>query len=189
MATPTCECISALPQGEKLNAIYCVLTSILSGGGGVTVAQLVTLGALNYGEMRDYAGTTAPTGWLLADGSAVSRTTYASLFAVVGTTYGAGNGTTTFNIPDMRGRVSAMPPGASLRLSTDFSNSGGMTSVALGGTGGEQGHLLTSGEISGNTRTAPDGVDFFTYDSESEGNPHNNVQPTLLLNKIIFTGV
>jgi phage-related tail fiber protein len=145
MATPTCECISALPQGEKLNAIYCVLTSILSGGGGVTVAQLVTLGALNYGEMRDYAGTTAPTGWLLADGSAVSRTTYASLFAVVGTTYGAGNGTTTFNIPDMRGRVSAMPPGASGRLSTVYS--GGMNSIALGGTGGEQAHLLAIAEI------------------------------------------
>jgi microcystin-dependent protein len=188
MATPTCECISALPQGEKLNAIYCVLTSILSGGsGGVTVAQLVTLGALNYGEMRDYAGTTAPTGWLLADGSAVSRTTYASLFAVVGTTYGAGNGTTTFNIPDMRGRVSAMPPGASGRLSTAYS--GGMNSIALGGTGGEEAHALTSGEISGNTSFTPNLGDFFTYDKESEADPHNNVQPTLLLNKIIFTGV
>jgi hypothetical protein len=64
-----------------------------------------------------------------------------------------------------------------------------MTSVALGGTGGEQGHLLTIDEISGNTPNAPDGGDFFTYDSESDRNPHNNVQPTLLLNKIIFTGV
>ena len=49
------------------------------------------------------AGASAPTGWLKADGSAVSRTTYADLFAVCGTTYGAGNGSTTFNLPDLRG--------------------------------------------------------------------------------------
>ncbi|RWZ78929.1 MAG: hypothetical protein EOT05_00085 [Candidatus Microsaccharimonas sossegonensis] len=47
----------------------------------------------------------APSGYLLEDGSAVSRTTYAALFAVIGTTYGAGNGSTTFNLPDSRGRV------------------------------------------------------------------------------------
>lgn len=49
-----------------------------------------------------YAGTTAPDGWLLCDGSAVSRTTYASLFATIGTSYGSGDGSTTFNLPDYR---------------------------------------------------------------------------------------
>ncbi|PJC29416.1 hypothetical protein CO052_03500 [Candidatus Saccharibacteria bacterium CG_4_9_14_0_2_um_filter_41_9] len=49
---------------------------------------------------------TAPTGYLLEDGTAVSRATYSSLFAVIGTTYGAGDGSTTFNLPDSRGRVS-----------------------------------------------------------------------------------
>lgn len=49
--------------------------------------------------------TSAPSGYLLEDGAAVSRTTYANLFAVIGTTYGAGNGSTTFNVPDSRGRV------------------------------------------------------------------------------------
>lgn len=49
--------------------------------------------------------TTAPEGWLICDGSAVSRTTYSALFAVIGTTYGSGNGSTTFNLPDYRDRV------------------------------------------------------------------------------------
>lgn len=57
------------------------------------------------GSTQMFAGTSAPRGWLIADGSAVSRTTYAALFAVIGTTYGAGNGSTTFNLPDMRGVV------------------------------------------------------------------------------------
>lgn len=48
-----------------------------------------------------FAGTTPPTGWLKCDGTAVSRTTYANLYTVIGTTYGAGNGTTTFNLPDL----------------------------------------------------------------------------------------
>lgn len=55
------------------------------------------------GEIIFYAGSSAPAGWLECDGSAISRTTYAGLFAVVGTTYGAGDGSTTFNLPDNRG--------------------------------------------------------------------------------------
>lgn len=55
------------------------------------------------GTIIMYAGATAPTGYLLCDGSAVSRTTYADLFAICSTTYGAGDGSTTFNLPDARG--------------------------------------------------------------------------------------
>lgn len=51
-----------------------------------------------------YAAASAPSGWLLCDGSAISRTTYASLFAIIGTSHGSGDGSTTFNIPDYRGR-------------------------------------------------------------------------------------
>lgn len=51
-----------------------------------------------------YAGTSAPTGFLICDGSAISRTTYADLFAAIGTTWGVGDGSTTFNIPDRRDR-------------------------------------------------------------------------------------
>lgn len=53
------------------------------------------------GMIKPFAGTTVPTGYLLCDGSAVSRTTYANLFAAIGTTYGSGDGSTTFNLPNM----------------------------------------------------------------------------------------
>jgi len=57
------------------------------------------------GTVMQFAGTTVPTGWLLCDGRTVSRASYAGLFAALGSTYGAGDGTTTFNLPDLRGRV------------------------------------------------------------------------------------
>ena len=56
------------------------------------------------GAVVAFAGSTSPAGWLLCDGSAVSRTTYAALFAVIGTTYGSGNGSTTFNLPNLTDR-------------------------------------------------------------------------------------
>lgn len=83
------------------------------------------------GTLLPFAGSSAPSGWLLADGSAVSRSTYAALFAVCGTTYGAGNGTTTFNVPNLQNRV---PVG-----------SGG--SYSRGGTGGASTVTLTTGQI------------------------------------------
>ena len=56
-------------------------------------------------EMRSFAGATIPSGWLSCTGKAVSRTTYSALFTAIGTTYGAGDGSTTFNLPDARGRT------------------------------------------------------------------------------------
>jgi len=66
------------------------------GGGGVPV-----------GVVNPFAGSAAPTDWALCYGQAVSRTTYASLFALISTTYGVGDGSTTFNLPDLRGRTVA----------------------------------------------------------------------------------
>lgn len=60
---------------------------------------------LKPGFVCPFAGTTAPDGWLICDGSAVSRTTYADLFAVIGTTYGTGDGNSTFNLPDYRDKT------------------------------------------------------------------------------------
>lgn len=57
------------------------------------------------GTIQAFAGSTIPNGWLACDGTAVSRTTYAGLFASIGTTHGTGNGTTTFHLPDYRGRM------------------------------------------------------------------------------------
>lgn len=71
-----------------------------------TVGQLSGLG-VPVGTVIDYAGTIAPTGYLFCAGQAVSRAVYADLFAAIGLYYGSGDGSTTFNIPDCRGRVSA----------------------------------------------------------------------------------
>ena len=60
-------------------------------------------GSTPTGAIEVFAMTTAPTGWLKCDGAAVSRTTYAALFAAIGTTFGVGDGATTFNLPDLRG--------------------------------------------------------------------------------------
>lgn len=75
-------------------------TEYYDGAAWVAVAT-----AAPAGRIEAYAGATAPTGYLLCDGTAVSRTTYAALFAVTSTTYGVGDGSTTFNVPDLRGRV------------------------------------------------------------------------------------
>ena len=70
----------------------------------MTYWQAVQFGS-HTGMVSPYAGSVAPAGWLICDGSAISRTTYSALFAVIGTTYGAGDGSTTFNLPDFTNRV------------------------------------------------------------------------------------
>ena len=95
------------------------------------------------GILAPFAGSTAPDGWLLCDGSAVSRTTYSSLFAVIATTYGVGDGSTTFTLPDLRGR-----------MALGLDNMGGTsrdivtaaTADTLGAETGEEMHQLTEDE-------------------------------------------
>jgi microcystin-dependent protein len=100
--------------------------------------------------MMPYSVPSAPTGWLLANGQAVSRTTYANLFTAIGTTFGSGDGSTTFNLPDMRGRTAAgsdtMGTSAAGRLGSG--PTGGFTgsAVNIGTVGGEQGHSLAADE-------------------------------------------
>jgi microcystin-dependent protein len=98
--------------------------------------------AAHTGALQATALGSAPSGWLLCDGSAISRATFAALYAAIGTTYGAGNGTTTFNIPDLRGRVPVGVDGAAARLTA---------SDALGNSGGEEKHQLTTGELAAHT--------------------------------------
>lgn len=108
---------------------------------GVNWTQLASAAQLlPSGVPLPYAGSAAPTGYLLCDGSAVSRTTYANLFAVIGTTYGAGNGTSTFNVPNIGGRV---PVGK-----------GAGTFAVLGATGGEETHVTTVAEMPPHNHTA-----------------------------------
>ena len=71
-------------------------------------------GACPAGALMDFGGTTAPTGWLACDGQAISRTTYADLYAAIGTTWGAGDGSTTFNVPSLANRFRRHRADASL---------------------------------------------------------------------------
>lgn len=90
------------------------------------------------GLMILYAGPAAPDGWLQCDGSAVSRSAYADLFAAITTTYGIGDGINTFNLPDTRDRVIVCK---------------GTTHSVLGATGGEETHVLTAAEMPNHTHT------------------------------------
>lgn len=78
-------------------------TGALSGIDSITDSSGGNL--IPTGMVQMYTASTAPSGWLLCNGTAVSRTTYANLFAICSTTFGSGNGSTTFNVPDFRGRL------------------------------------------------------------------------------------
>lgn len=90
------------------------------------------------------ASANLPTGYLRPDGSAVSRSTFSALFSQIGTTYGPGDGSTTFNLPNLKGRVIAGYDAAAALLSTAGS---GVDSATLGGVGGVQNHVLTIAQL------------------------------------------
>ncbi len=94
------------------------------------------------GIVVPFAGAAAPAGWLLCDGSAVSRTTYPGLFTAIGTTYGAGDGSTTFNVPDLRSRA---PIGAGQGT--------GLTNRPLAGQVGAETKALATADLAGHTHT------------------------------------
>lgn len=164
------------------------------------------------GSASLYFGASAPTGWLFCDGSAVSRTTYAALFTAIGTTYGVGNGSTTFNLPDLRGRI---PMGAGTGNQSGASGTGvitggtALTARNLGAWGGEETHLLTGAESglpshahaislcavtggagSGNNVAGNDPATGATGTTATQGptdaaSAHNTVPPFLVVNVII----
>lgn len=108
---------------------------------GVTSAIQTQLNAISTpptASITMYGGTSAPTGWLLCNGDAVSRSTYADLFTIVGETYGAGDASSTFNLPDLRDRFAI----------------GAGTTYAAAATGGAATHTLTEAEMPSHTHTA-----------------------------------
>jgi microcystin-dependent protein len=186
------------------------------------------------GAIMDYAGATAPDGWLLCYGQSLSRATYADLFTAISTTYGEGDDPgNTFAAPDIRGRVVAGQDdmgGSSANRLTD--QTGGLNGDTLGDTGGAETHTLTlaqsaahdhgattgnSGALdhthpftytSGTIQGVAGGSNNLTLNDNASGNTgnqsqslvhnhsiasaggggaHNNVQPTIILNKIIKT--
>jgi microcystin-dependent protein len=172
------------------------LSSITGLGTGVATALAVSLanggGFVPTGTLLDFAGTSAPTGFLGCDGAAVSRTTYASLFTAIGTTWGAGDGSTTFNLPNFQRRVAV--------------GSGGSGTATLantvGSTGGAETHTLTTPEIPAHTHGISNGAgdgaggaggSFASANaavqstSTGGGGSHNNMQPSAVVLKIIKT--
>ncbi len=129
------------------------------------------------GDMKVFAGSAVQSGWLLCDGSEISRTTYADLFAAIGITWGAGNGTTTFNLPDTR--------------RSTFMGSGGSATATIGNqvgdAGGEEGHVQGANEIVQHTHTAHwnlntgggDGGSFVDAAVYSSGSVHANTAVTV----------
>jgi microcystin-dependent protein len=167
------------------------------------------------GVVSAFAGVSAPVGWLMCAGQAVSRSDYSALFTALGTTYGAGDGSTTFNLPDLRGRVPAgvdnMGGSAASRLTSTVLSA----SNTLGATGGAQTHTLVVGEIPAAEVRVNDGSNTFPLlgagggstggylgrpatefpnafgagqrpaTINGGGGAHTNTQPTLVLNYII----
>jgi microcystin-dependent protein len=167
------------------------------------------------GMVAPFAGSAAPEGYLLCDGSAISRTGYARLFTAISTAYGTGDGSTTFNIPDLRGRVVAA-------LDNMGGTDAGRLSLAntLGTTAGTQTHTLTTAEMPVHTHVQDAHGHSFTpkyggytavglnmdvggwgnayglgggyveantatNQNAGSGGAHNNMQPTILMNYII----
>lgn len=160
------------------------------------------------GSLTAYCGQTAPTGWLLCHGQEISRTQYSDLFAALGTTYGSGDGSTTFNLPDLRGRVIAAPDNMGgtaagrLNWSTTRGTSGGSQTHTIGeselpahnhklydsaqGSGGTYGPTMGSALSQTTVSTANSHHGWWTsIQGGTVGQPHNNMQPTILLNYII----
>lgn len=159
------------------------------------------------GIVLPYAGASAPTGWTFSYGQAISRTDFANLFSAIGTTYGIGDGSTTFNLPDLRGNIVAgkddMGGSPANRLATPVDG------TILGNSGGEESHSLVYQEIPSHTHgynqaslnatqmaTAGSDVNVGLQQDEAStqdpfgastpgGGGHNNVQPTFILNYII----
>ena len=100
------------------------------------------------GAVLPYAGSSAPTGFLLCYGQAISRSTYADLFSAISTTYGTGDGSSTFNVPDLRGRVVAGQDDMGGSSGDNLTGlSGGVNGDTLGATGGSETHTLITAEI------------------------------------------
>lgn len=191
------------------------------------------LGFIPIGMMAPFAGPAAPTGWFLCRGQNVSRTTYSALYDVIGNTWGAGDGSTTFTLPDLRGRVVAGTDTQGGAAANRLTGLAGGVAGTLGSVGGAQSHSLTAaqnaphthtgttssggahahqfthdvnGRTSGGTNTVnaiyttsgsttvettTDGAHThsFTTASQGSGSAHNNVQPTLVANWIIYAGM
>lgn len=189
--------------------------NVIPGSGGFKVDGIPVF-TVPVGTVLEWSGTTLPAKCVWANGQNLNRVTYADLFAATGVTYGAGNGTTTFGVIDKRGRVGAgkddMGGSAANRLTN--AATGGVAGATLGAAGGEQAHVITEAEMAAHNHSYSNGgnygangqtygsTDFnagsgdsdrgsYTLTTTTKGSDaaHNNVQPTIVVNYIVYTGV
>jgi len=188
-------------------------TEVLHVNGNLKVTGSVEVGEsgfnVNTGFILAFGVATPPAGWLACNGSAVSRTTYSDLYALIGTTYGAGDGSTTFNVPDLRGRTLIGTDG--LAAGSFTANLGTLDNI--GGTGGAQNHTLTAAQMPSHThsQTAQNNCghdncnggwavnvredrassrsryNLNNITSAGGGESHNTVQPSLAISYLIKT--
>jgi microcystin-dependent protein len=128
------------PESSQFSIYWDLVAAKGDDGAPSSVPGPAGLDGSPVGTISSYSSAIIPRGWLLCDGSAVPRATYPDLFAVTGTTYGAGNGTTTFNLPDMRGR-----------FIIGAGQGTGLTNRALAAIGGEEAHANTVAEMAAHT--------------------------------------
>lgn len=124
------------PIYAEVENIYHAIESVRAAGTASSLA----------GAIVAFGGSTTPTGYLSCDGTAVSRTTYSTLFAAIGTTWGAGDGSTTFNLPSLNRRALIGSGGT------------GTTTIgsAVGSTGGEEKHTQIIAELAAHSHTITD---------------------------------
>ena len=169
----------------------------------IVAASAAAASPVPVGTIMPYAGSSAPTGWLFANGAAVSRATYADLFTAISTSYGVGDGVSTFNVPDLRGRGvfghDSMGSTSAARITTAGSGINGNT---LGATGGTETHTLTTAQLPAHAHgigtqlmVAPGsnagglcgsfGTTSVGTQNAGGGGAHQNMPPGMILNFII----
>lgn len=191
-------------SGSKIQAGSLPATSIVPNS--ITGSQVAPGVIVPIGTILDWAGSgNAPVGYLKAVGGTYSRATYSLLFSVIGTTYGSGDGVTTFGIPDLRGRtIFGIDPSSGQPTGGRIINN----APSIGGSGGEEMHTLITSEMPSHVHNLnPDHTPYFSANTGSGtyygsipvlgistlpaggDQAHNNMPPYMLIQKIIYAGV
>lgn len=154
-----------------------------------TVGQLGgSAGGLPIGAVIDFAGDTAPTGYFLCYGQAVSRATYSELFTAIGTAFGTGDGSTTFNLPDFRGRTAFGKDNMGGSAASRVTSGSGITGTTLGAAGGAQTVTLTTSEMPAHSHTVTDPGHSHSYLRNTGDSGFVGVDPVPTLSSAGVTG-